>query len=140
MTPMHDKHFPDSDEAGESRTQRAIDALNYEESAGIGFRRRSIGEQSGDPYGKPEAYIVGDDSVSGGQVLAGYLAAVAVVLGAGALVYKPLLLGTIAAIAGVSGAIAGGPAGRTAKTGLIIASFGFFFGMLFSILLERPVF
>ncbi len=137
---MHDKHFPESEEAGETRTQRAMDALAYEESAGIGFRRRAIGEQSGDPYAKPDSYLVSDDEVSAGQVLAGYLAGIAMVLGAAALVYKPLLLGTIAAITGISGAIAGGQAGRIAKLGLTIACFGYFFGMLFAIVMERPVY
>ena len=137
---MHDQNFPDSEEAGDSRTQRAVEALKYEEAAGIGFRRRAIGEQSGDPYGRPESFHVGEDNMTPGQILAGYLGALAVVLGGAALVYKPLLFGTIAAIAGVCGSMAGGRSGRIAKLGLIIAGFGFFFGMLFAILMERPVY
>ena len=134
----HDAKFPESAESAEQRTQRAITALEIEESAGLGFRRRRSGESAGNPYAKPEQYRIGQP-VGSGTVLAGMLAGLAWVLGIGSLLYHPLLLGTVALIAGISATIAGGPTARTARNGLIVASICFFLGMIFAIGLGRPV-
>ncbi|MBC7643776.1 MAG: hypothetical protein H7123_01525, partial [Thermoleophilia bacterium] len=104
---MHDASFPESPESAEQRTQRAITALETEESAGLGFRRRRSGETAGDPYGKPEQYQLGSD-VGSGHILAGMLGGAAWVLGLGSLLYHPLLLGVVAVICGLGGTIAGG--------------------------------
>lgn len=136
---MHDQSFPTSDEDPAKRTERAIEALKYEESAKIGFRRRAMGEQAGDPYAHPDDYLVARGPVTGAQILANYLAGMSVVLGAAAIAYRPLLLAIIAALCGVMGSIGGGMAGRIAKLGIVISCFGFFIGMLVAITLEQPI-
>jgi len=61
------------------------------------------------------------------------------VLGIGAFLYHPLLLGVFALLGGIGGTIAGGPTARLARNGLIVASLGFFVGMIIAIGLGRPV-
>jgi hypothetical protein len=133
---MHDQHFPESTESSEQRAARAVAALEYEESAGLGFRRRRIGK--GDPYGDPERYQVGHEATSG-EILAGYLAGAGVVAGGLSLVMRPLLMGLIAIICLTLGSVGGGQSSRIAKVGLPIAMVCFFIGMLFAILAERKV-
>jgi hypothetical protein len=134
---MHEHSFPESSESPDERSARAVDALQYEEQARLGFRRRASGGV-GDPYAKPDQYEVGRD-VGLGELWGGFLGGFAVILGVGALVYKPLVLSFIAALFGIGAVIAGGDAAKIGRIALIVACFGFFFGMLLAILLERSV-
>jgi hypothetical protein len=127
----HDSTFPDSTEAPESRTDRALAALQYEEKAGLGFRRRKRGAM-GDPYAEPDRYQV-DREPTAGELWAGMLAGLGAVLGFGAIFYKPLLLGTIAVILTVLGSMGDGAPARVAKWAAIVAGLGFTIGMLMSI-------
>jgi hypothetical protein len=137
----HDEKFPQSAETPEQRSARAVEALKYEEKAGLGFRRRRIGEASGDPYAIADQKQYDINRVMGrGEVLGNSLAGICAVLGATSLLYRPLLLSTIAAICGICGLIPGGESARTARIALIVASFGFFFGMLFALIRDTKVF
>lgn len=127
----HDSTFPDSPEAPESRTDRALAALQYEEKAGLGFRRRQRGAL-GDPYAEPQRYQV-DREPTSAELWAGMLGGMGAVLGFGAIFYKPLLLGTLALIFAILGSLGDGAASRIAKWALIVAAFGFVLGMLMSI-------
>ena len=136
ITPMHEHSFPESSEAPDDRSARAVDALQYEESAGLGFRRRAHG--MGNPYASPDDYEIGRE-VGIGELWGGLLGGFSTVLGAGALAYKPLVLGFLAVLCGVGAVIAGGSAAKVGRIGLTVACFGFFFGMIFAIALDRPV-
>ena len=133
---MHEHSFPESSESDEARTSRALAALEYEESAGLGFRRRTQGV--GDPYADPERHQI-DRDVTSGEIFAGLLAGFGTVIGAMALVTRPLLLGMIAALLLAFGSIGGGQAARIARVGVAIAGVCFFLGMLIAIFLERPI-
>jgi hypothetical protein len=134
----HDSTFPDSPEAPESRTDRALAALQYEEKAGLGFRRRQR-TPLGDPYAEPERYQV-DREPTSGELWAGMLAGIGSVVGFGAIFYKPLLLGTLAVIFVILGALGDGAPSRIARWGAIIAVFGFLIGMLMSIFVtSKPI-
>jgi hypothetical protein len=133
---MHEHSFPESSESPEARSQRALAALQYEERAGLGFRRRKHG--MGDPYEQPEAYQV-DRDPSAGEVFAGMLAGFGTAIGALSLFVRPLLLAFIAAALLTLGVAGGGQATRIARIGFIVAGVCFFLGMLFAIALERPV-
>lgn len=135
---MHDETFPQSQESPERRTARAVEALEYEEKAGLGFRRRKVGERAGNPYGSPEQYDV-NAPVTGGQVLGSYLSAMAIILGAGAIIYKPLLLGSAAGLLALLGTI-GGSNDRVTRLGVIVSCTGFSLGMLIAILTDAKIF
>jgi hypothetical protein len=131
----HDSSFPDSAEAPERRTDRALEALQYEERAGLGFRRRERAP-IGDPYLEPERYQV-DREPTPAELWAGLVAGVGAVLGVGAIFYKPLLLGVFAVLFTVIGSLGDGAAARIAKWGLIIACFGITLGMIASIFVTK---
>lgn len=128
---MHDRTFPDSPEPTERRTSRALEQLRYEEHAGLGFRRRER-TPLGDPFAEPERYQVGGEPTAG-ELWAGMLGGMGAVLGFGAIFYRPLLLGTVAVILCILGTLGDGAPSRTARIGLVVASFGFMIGMLMSI-------
>jgi hypothetical protein len=135
---MHEHSFPESDESAEARSQRAVAALEYEERAQLGFRKRLHG--MGDPWRNPDRHQIDRDATRG-ELLAGYCGGAAIVLGAGAVFYKPLMLATLAIILGTCGAMSSSrQAAHLGKLGLIFACAGFTIGMLFSILVERPIF
>lgn len=127
----HDQKFPDSPEAPDQRTARALEALEFEEKAGLGFRRRQR-KPIGNPYGEPERFQV-DREPSNGELWAGMLAGMAAVIGFGALFYKPLLLGTVALVLAVAGSLGDGQPARIARWAMIIASICFFLGMVLTI-------
>lgn len=131
----HDSTFPDSEEAPERRTDRALAALQYEEKAGLGFRRRQR-TPLGDPYAEPERYQV-DREPTSAELWAGMLAGIGAVLGFGAIFFKPLLLGTIAVIFVMFGALGDGAPSRVAKWGALITAAGFTIGMLMSIFVTK---
>jgi len=132
---MHDSRFPDSSEAPERRTDRALEALRYEERAGLGFRRRQR-NPLGDPYAEPERYQV-DREPTAGELWAGLLAGIGAVLGFGALFYKPLLLGTLALVFLTLGSLGDGQGSRIARHGLWVAATCFFLGMLIAIFVTK---
>jgi hypothetical protein len=129
----HEHRFPDSEEAPEARTARAIEALNYEEKAGLGFRRR-VRTAIGNPYGDGEAerYQI-DREMTSAELWSGYLAGIGVVLGGFAIFYKPLLLGLLSIIFSILGSLGDGQGARIAKIGLVVGIAGFTIGMLMSI-------
>ena len=131
----HDSTFPDSPEAPDKRTDRALEALQYEEKAGLGFRRR---ERSaiGDPYGEPERYQV-DREPTAGELWAGMLAGIGAVLGFSAIFYKPLLLGFVAVIFTILGSLGDGAASRIAKWAFITVTIGVSLGMLIAIFVTK---
>ena len=131
----HDSTFPDSEEAPESRTDRALAALQYEEKAGLGFRRR-VRTPMGDPYAEPERYQV-DREPTSAELWAGMLAGIGAVLGFGAIFFKPLLLATIATVFVVLGSLGDGTPSRIARWGAIITATGFTVGMLMSIFVTK---
>lgn len=130
MGAMHDQTFPESEESPERRTARALEALKYEQSAGLGFRRRSR-QALGDAYGNPEEHQVHRE-MTRAEVVGGFMAALAIVLGAAAVLYKPLLLGFLALIFGTFGLIGDQPS-RIARVGFIVAGIGWSVGMLLAI-------
>jgi hypothetical protein len=131
----HDSTFPDSPESPDQRTDRALEALKYEDKAGLGFRRRHRAPM-GDPYAEPERYQV-DRDVTPGDLWAGMLAGIGAVLGFGAIFYKPLLLGTVAVVLVVLGSLGEGEANRIARWGFIITMFGVTIGMLMAIFVTK---
>jgi len=132
MTGMsHDSTFPESPETSDGRTERALEALRYEERAGLGFRRRQR-KAIGDPYAEPERFQV-DREPTAGELWAGLLAGIGAVLGFSALFYKPLIMGTLAVMFTVLGSLGDGAPSRIAKWGMTVAGFCFFFGMVLSI-------
>ena len=137
MAPMHEHSFPESSESSERRSARAVAALEYEERAQLGFRRRRMA--AGDPWAAPDGFQV-DREVSSGELIAGWFAGFGVAFGATALFLRPLLFGFLAVVCALVGLMGGGQAARTARVAMIIASICFFLGMMFSIMMERPIF
>ncbi len=131
----HDSTFPDSAESPERRTDRALEALQYEERAGLGFRRRQRGAV-GDPYAEPERYQVTHEPTSG-ELWAGMLAGLGAVLGFAAIFYKPLLLGALAVLFTVLGSLGDGGAARVARAGFIMTLIGVTIGMLMAIFVTK---
>lgn len=127
----HDASFPASPEPPERRTDRVLASLEYEERAGLGFRRRRH-QPLGDPYAEPERYQV-DREPTAGELWAGMLGGVAAMLGFSALFYKPLLLGTLAVIFAILGSLGEGQASRVARWAMLVAGICFVLGMLMSI-------
>ncbi|MCW2972349.1 MAG: hypothetical protein JWN72_622 [Thermoleophilia bacterium] len=133
----HDSKFPDSSEAPEARTDRALEALQYEEKAGLGFRRRDR-KPIGDPYAGdgPERSQV-DREPTNGELWAGLLAGLGSVLGFAAIFYKPLLMGSIAAVLLIFGSLGDGAASRIARIGILVAGICFFIGMLVALFVTK---
>lgn len=127
----HDSTFPDSAEDPAKRTDRAIEALEYENKAGLGFRRRQR-KAIGNPYAEPERYQVTHEP-SQGELWAGLVASIGTVLGIAAIFYKPLLLGVFAVICVVLGSTGGGQAAKIARWGFITVLVGVTIGMLMAI-------
>lgn len=127
----HDSTFPDSAESPEQRTERALEALQYEERAGLGFRRRERAAM-GNPYAEPERYQV-DREPTSGELWAGMVAGIGAVLGFSAIFYKPLLLGAVAVVLTVLGSLGDGAPARVAKWGFVITLIGVTLGMLMAI-------
>lgn len=131
----HDASFPDSSEAPERRTDRALAALQYEERAGLGYRRRERGTP-GDYYGEPERFQV-DREPTAGELWAGMLAGLGAVLGVAAIFYKPLLLGTFAVLFTILGSLGDGQAARIARVGIVVVCLGVTLGMVVAIFLTH---
>ena len=131
----HDSTFPDSTEAPESRTDRALAALQYEEKAGLGFRRRQRAP-IGDPYAEPERFQV-DREPTSGELWAGMLGGIGAVLGFGAIFYKPLLMGTLAVIFAILGSLGDGAPSRIGRAAILMAGFGAVIGMLVAIFVTK---
>lgn len=134
-TMSHDSTFPDSAESPERRSERALEALQYEERAGLGFRRRQR-SAIGDPYAEPERYQV-DREPTTGELWGGMLAGLGLVLGLAAIFYKPLLLGAFAAFLVMLGSVADGQSARIARWGLVVVLVGVTIGMLLAIFVTR---
>jgi len=133
---MHDQRFPESQESPEQRSARAVAALQYEERAGLGYRRRQYG--AGDPWAEPERHQI-DKEIPGYELAAGLIAGLGAALAGLALVMLPLMMAFFAVLLAMVGLAAGGSAARIGKVAIIVACFTFFFGMMFAILTERPV-
>lgn len=134
----HDASFPESPESPERRSERALAALQYEERAGLGFRRRDRAP-IGDPYSEPERFQI-DREPTPGELWAGMLAGIAAVVGFSAIFYKPLLLGTVAVILAVFGSLADGSPSRVARIAMVVTGACFVIGMLVAIFLtKRPI-
>jgi hypothetical protein len=127
----HDSKFPDSAEAPDQRTDRALEALQYEERAGLGFRRRER-SSIGNPYGDPERYQV-DHEPTSGELWAGLLAGVGFVLAIAAVFFMPLLMGALAAVFIVLGSLADGQASKIARWGFYTMLITIPIGMMLSI-------
>jgi hypothetical protein len=134
---MHDATFPESAESPEQRSARAVTALEYEERAGLGFRRRER-NAVGDPWAHPQAVQV-DREESIGELFGAYLSGLGAVLGGLALVVCPLIFGSVGLVLAMGGVIGGGRGVRIGKVALVVSCFGFFLGMLFAISTDRPV-
>ena len=131
----HDSTVPDSPEAPERRTDRALEALQYEEKAGLGFRRRTR-TPMGDPYAEPERYQI-DREPTAGELWAGMLGGIGAVLGFGAIFYKPLLLGNVAVIFAVLGSLGDGAPSRVGRAAILVAGLGTLLGMLLAIFVTK---
>jgi hypothetical protein len=132
MSPiMHDQKFPESEESPERRTERAVEALEYEQSAGLGFRRR-LTNAMGNPYASAEEHQV-DREPSQGELWANLAAGVGLILGIAALFYKPLLVGFLAAVFIVLGTLGDSQGSKISRVALPVAATCFFFGMLLAI-------
>jgi hypothetical protein len=127
----HDSSFPDSTEAPDQRSDRALAALQYEEQAGLGFRRRQR-SPLGNPYADPERFQV-DREPTTGELWAGMLAGIGTVLGFAAIFYHPLMMSTIAVLFVITGSLGDGAPSRVARIGLVVAIVGFVLGMTMSI-------
>lgn len=133
----HEQSFPDSTEPADRRTARAEAALEYEERARIGFRRRTA-ENLGDPWTTPETYQV-DREPTTWELSGGFFAAIATVLGVAAIFYAPLPFSFLAVVLALLALSTGYRAAHAARRALVIASFGFVVGMLIAIAFERPI-
>ncbi len=131
----HDSNFPESPESPAQRTDRALEALQYEEKAGLGFRRRERAP-IGNVYAEPERYQVVREP-SSGELWAGMLAGIGAVLGFGAIFYKPLLLGLVAVIFTILGSLGDGAPARVAKASFIMVTIGVTIGMLMQIFVVK---
>jgi hypothetical protein len=124
----HDSTFPDSAEAPDKRTERAIEALQIENEAGLGFRRRERSAM-GNPYAEPERFQV-DREPTAGELWAGLLAGLGVVLAVGAIFYKPILFGALAVFFTTLGSLGDGQAAKVARWGFVLSLVGTFIGMV----------
>lgn len=131
----HDSTFPDSPESPAQRTDRALEALQYEEKAGLGFRRRERAP-IGNVYAEPERFQVTREPTSG-ELWAGMLAGIGAVLGFGAIFYKPLLLGFVAVVFTILGSLGDGAATRISKAAFIMVLIGVTIGMLMAIFVTK---
>ncbi len=134
---MHEQRFPKSDEPVDQQTSRAIAGLEYEDEAGLGFRR--VGREFGvtnefDPGARVET------SESTGQLWASYIAAAGVIAAVGSAVYRPLTLGFIAFLGALIGVAAGGRAADLGRLGFILLGIFFVIGMVFAITQEMPLY
>lgn len=127
----HDSRFPDSPEAPDKRTDRALEALKYEERAGLGFRRRERAPM-GDPYAEPERFQV-DREPTSGELWAGLLAGIGIVLAVAAMFYLPLLMGVLAAVFTILGSLGDGQASKIARWGFHTMLITIPIGMVMSI-------
>lgn len=130
---MHDQHFPDSPENPDRRTDRALDALRYEERAGLGFRRRQR-TPLGDPWADPERHQLSQAAETVGGLWAGYLAGFGMVLGITAIFYRPLLLGFFAVLLSMVSLTADNSS-RVTKYAMLVAAVGTSIGMLVAVFL-----
>lgn len=133
---MHDKTFPESDEPVENASQRALKALEYENSAGLGFRRTEWQPGVSNEY-DPAAVLEADETP--GQLVAAYIAAAGMMAGLVAFAYKPLLFCFLAFLGATVGIAAGGTAGRIGKNAYMVIAAAFFFGMWFALHDARPL-
>jgi hypothetical protein len=74
------------------------------------------------------------------QIIAGYLSAVAVFGGIAALFYYPGRVGTSAIVIGLIAAGIGGTNRRFTAIGVLVASLGWFFGMIIAVTVGQPIF
>lgn len=129
MPDMHEHGFPASDEPPQQTSDRFIAALQYEERARLGFRRQAVTTPVPGGAAREEEW-------THGQIWGGYLAAIALALGVGSLVFKPLLLGPLALVLGIGSLIPGGPAERLGRIALIVAGVCWVLGMIVHATLE----
>jgi hypothetical protein len=108
-----------------------LEALEYEERAGLGFRRRERAP-IGNPYADPERFQVHREP-SSGELWAGLLAGSGMVLAIAAVFYKPLLLGALALVFIILGSLGDGQPSRIARWGFITLLITVSIGMLLSI-------
>jgi hypothetical protein len=74
------------------------------------------------------------------HVVAGFLAAAALFAGLVAIIYYPGRIGPGAILVALIAAAMGGFQSRLAATALVVATAGWFLGMILAVLLERPIF
>ena len=72
--------------------------------------------------------------------VAGFLAAAALFAGLVAIIYYPGRIGPGAILVALIAAAMGGFQSRLASTALVVATAGWFLGMILAVLLERPIF
>lgn len=74
------------------------------------------------------------------HTVAGFLAAAALFAGLVAIIYYPGRIGPGAILVALIAAAMGGFQSRLAATALVVATVGWFLGMILAVLLERPIF
>jgi hypothetical protein len=74
------------------------------------------------------------------HTVAGFLAAAALFAGLVAIIYYPGRIGPGAILVALIAAAMGGFQSRLAATALVVATAGWFLGMIVAVLLERPIF
>ena len=74
------------------------------------------------------------------HTVAGFLAAAALFAGLVAIIYHPGRIGPGAILVALIAAAMGGFQSRLAATALVVATGGWFLGMILAVLLERPIF
>jgi hypothetical protein len=74
------------------------------------------------------------------QLVAGYLAAAAIFAGVIAVFWYPGLLGLAAIFTALIAAAIGRSVGRLTAIAMVVATLGFFFGMVVAVFLDRPLF
>jgi hypothetical protein len=74
------------------------------------------------------------------HAVAGFLAAAALFAGLVAIIYYPGRIGPGAILVALIAAAMGGFQSRLAATALVVATGGWFLGMILAVLLERPIF
>lgn len=74
------------------------------------------------------------------HAVAGFLAAAALFAGLVAIIYYPGRVGPGAILVALIAAAMGGFQSRLAATAVVVATMGWFLGMIVAVLLERPIF
>jgi hypothetical protein len=88
----------------------------------------------------PEPIDAGTPTSATADIVAGFLAAAAIFAGIAALVYYPGRIGLAGIVIALIATGMGGGVKRLTAIGMAVAAAGFFFGMVISVLLDRPIF